>query len=197
MKLQFDKYPDNLVPVIVQDQQTGKVLMLGFMNEAAYQKTLAEGRVVFYSRSKQRLWMKGEESGNFLFVEEILADCDSDTLLIKASPAGPVCHTGADTCFGEENTGGSFLVKLESVITERQALPSENSYTSGLFASGLNRVAQKLGEEAVELVIAAKDNDRDAFLGEAADLMFHYLVLLRAKGVSFSEVEEVLRKRHR
>lgn len=197
MKIQFDKYQDGLVPVIVQDQQTGKVLMLGFMNDDAYQKTMAEGRVVFYSRSKQRLWMKGEESGNFLFVEEIIADCDSDTLLIKARPAGPVCHTGADTCFGEENTGGNFLMKLESVIAERQALPSENSYTAGLFASGLNRVAQKLGEEAVELVIAAKDNDRDAFLGEAADLMFHYLVLLRAKGVSFSEVEEVLRKRHR
>lgn len=197
MKIQFDKYQDGLVPVIVQDQQTGKVLMLGFMNDDAYQKTMAEGRVVFYSRSKQRLWMKGEESGNFLFVEEIIADCDSDTLLIKARPAGPVCHTGADTCFGEENTGGNFLMKLESVIAERQALPSENSYTAGLFASGLNRVAQKLGEEAVELVIAAKDNDRDAFLGEAADLIFHYLVLLRAKGVSFSEVEEVLRKRHR
>lgn len=197
MNLQFEKYQDGLVPVIVQDPQTGKVLMLGFMNEEAFQKTKAEGRVVFYSRSKQRLWMKGEESGNCLFVEEILADCDNDTLLIKARPAGPVCHTGADTCFGEQNREENFLLKLESVIAERQALPSENSYTSGLFASGLNRVAQKLGEEAVELVIAAKDNDRDAFLGEAADLLFHYLVLLRAKNISLGEVEDILRQRHR
>lgn len=197
MNLQFEKYQDGLVPVIVQDPQTGKVLMLGFMNEEAFQKTKAEGRVVFYSRSKQRLWMKGEESGNFLFVEEVLADCDNDTLLIKARPAGPVCHTGADTCFGEQNREENFLLKLESVIAERQALPSENSYTSGLFASGLNRVAQKLGEEAVELVIAAKDNDRDAFLGEAADLLFHYLVLLRAKNISLGEVEDILRQRHR
>lgn len=197
MNLQFDKYQDGLLPVIVQDPQTGKVLMLGFMNEEAFQKTKAEGRVVFYSRSKQRLWMKGEESGNFLFVEEVLADCDKDTLLIKARPAGPVCHTGADTCFGEQNREENFLLKLGSVIAERQALPSENSYTSGLFASGLNRVAQKLGEEAVELVIAAKDNDRDAFLGEAADLLFHYLVLLRAKNISLGEVEDILRQRHR
>lgn len=197
MNLQFEKYQDGLVPVIVQDPQTAKVLMLGFMNEEAFQQTKVEGRVVFYSRSKQRLWMKGEESGNFLFVEEVLADCDNDTLLIKARPAGSVCHTGADTCFGEQNREENFLTKLESVIAERQALPYENSYTSGLFASGLNRVAQKLGEEAVELVIAAKDNDRDAFLGEAADLLFHYLVLLRAKNISLGEVEDILRQRHR
>jgi phosphoribosyl-ATP pyrophosphohydrolase/phosphoribosyl-AMP cyclohydrolase len=195
MNPDFSKYPDGLVPAIVQDASTDKVLMLGFMNEQALAKTMTGGKLCFFSRSKQRLWVKGESSGNFLALKEILIDCDNDTLLIKAIPAGPVCHTGADTCFNEPNKNFS-LKKLEQIIADRKNSPVESSYTSSLFAKGLNRIAQKLGEEAVELVIESKDSDKNKFLGEAADLMFHFLVLLKAKDCSLTEVEDVLAERH-
>lgn len=196
MRPDFEKYKDGLVPVIVQDIHTNKVLMLGYMNEYAYQSTREEKKVVFFSRAKQRLWMKGETSGNFLFVEEILTDCDNDCLLIRARPLGPVCHTGTGTCFAEQNEPDNFLLKLEQIIRERKNNPSENSYTSTLFRKGINSIAQKVGEEAVELVIEAKDENNARFKNEAADLMFHYLVLLRAKGVDLDEVVEVLKQRH-
>src|SRR6185436_13080563 len=157
MKTDFKKSPDGLLPVIVQDNKTSKVLMLGYMNEEALQQTQKEGRVVFYSRSKKRLWMKGEESKNYLYVESIVSDCDNDTLLIKARPTGPVCHTGADTCFDEINAPDSFLQTLEQIIIERKNNPTESSYTSGLFKKGINKIAQKVGEEATELIIEAKD----------------------------------------
>jgi phosphoribosyl-AMP cyclohydrolase / phosphoribosyl-ATP pyrophosphohydrolase len=195
MNIDFSKYADGLVPAIIQDGATGKVLMLGFMNAEALEKTRKEERVTFYSRSKKRLWTKGEESGHFLTVQSIDGDCDNDTLLIKARPAGPVCHTGADTCFNEKNEG-DFLASLEQIIRERQANPSEKSYTSSLFEKGINKIAQKVGEEATELVIEAKDDNRDLFLGEAADLLFHYLVLLRAKNTGLKDVLAVLQKRH-
>ncbi|UPK71437.1 bifunctional phosphoribosyl-AMP cyclohydrolase/phosphoribosyl-ATP diphosphatase HisIE [Chitinophaga filiformis] len=195
-QINFDKCADGLVPAIVQDSATLKVLMLGYMNQQALDKTLEEGRVTFFSRSKQRLWTKGEESGNFLTLQEIRVDCDSDTLLIKAIPAGVVCHTGADTCWEEENISNDFLSKLESIITDRKNNPSENSYTSKLFAKGINKIAQKVGEEAVEVVIEAKDDNEELFLNESADLLFHYLVLLNAKGYQLSDVLAVLKKRH-
>ncbi len=196
MKPDFSKYPDQLIPVIIQDSGTNRVLMLGFMNNEAFEKTKTDKRVSFYSRTKQRLWTKGETSWNFLQVKEILLDCDLDTLLIKAIPAGPVCHTGADTCFNEMNNSFS-LQKLEQVIQERKDNPSASSYTSSLFSSGINKIAQKLGEEAVELVIEAKDNDRSKFLDEAADLLYHYLVLLNVKNENVESVIGVLEKRHR
>ncbi len=196
MQPDFSKYPDGLVPVIVQDSVSNKVLMLGFMNEEALHKTKAEGKVTFYSRSKKRLWTKGETSNNFLLVKEVITDCDNDTLLIKASPTGPVCHTGADTCFNENNSSFS-LHKLEEVINDRKNNPSETSYTSTLFAKGLNKVAQKVGEEAVELVIESKDNNKEKFLNEAGDLLFHYLVLLQAKNYKLDDVIEVLAERHK
>jgi phosphoribosyl-ATP pyrophosphohydrolase/phosphoribosyl-AMP cyclohydrolase len=169
--------------------------MLGFMNEEAYQKTLAEKRVTFFSRSKKRLWTKGETSGNFLDLVDILQDCDNDTLLVKVRPRGPGCHTGADTCFNEKNEKWDLSI-LEGVIKERKVNPKEGSYTNTLFKAGINKIAQKVGEEAVELVIEAKDNNREKFLGEAADLMYHYLVLLTEKGYSLSDVQDVLKKRH-
>lgn len=187
---------DGLVPVIVQDARTLKVLMLGYMNEAAVRETLSSGRVTFFSRSKQRLWTKGETSGNFLELTDIRVDCDRDTLLVFAHPVGPVCHTGSDTCFDETNISSDFLSYLEGVIQQRRDAPSSESYTSKLLARGINKVAQKVGEEAVELVIEAKDDNRDLFLGEAADLVYHYLVLLAAKGYALEEVIEVLRGRH-
>jgi phosphoribosyl-ATP pyrophosphohydrolase/phosphoribosyl-AMP cyclohydrolase len=196
MKINFGKYSDGLVPAIVQDHKTGKVLMLGFMNDEALQKTQSLGQVTFYSRSKQRLWTKGEESGNFLFLKEIIADCDNDTLLVKAEPAGPVCHTGADTCFGETNNI-DFLQTLSDQISQRFHDRSRNSYTSNLFDQGINKVAQKLGEEAIELVIEAKDDNSELFLNEAADLLFHYMVLLQAKGFSLDDVKKVLVGRHK
>lgn len=196
MQIDFSKYSDGLVPAIIQDNQTGKVLMLGFMNEEALKKTEELKRVTFYSRTKKRLWTKGEESGNFLELKSIATDCDTDTLLIKAHPLGPVCHTGADTCFNEENTG-DFLQVLQQVIRKRHENPSDSSYTSGLFRKGINAMAQKVGEEAVELVIEAKDNDPKRFLDEAADLLFHYMILLQAKGYSVHDVVEVLRLRHK
>ena len=194
-KLDFSKF-HGLIPCIVQDADTNKVLMLGFMNEDAFNKTLQEKRVTFFSRTKQRLWTKGETSGHYLNVREILVDCDQDTLLIKAKPAGPVCHTGADTCFNESNDSWN-LNSLAAIISHRKANPVKGSYTNSLFEAGINKVAQKVGEEAVELVIEAKDNNKDLFLNEAADLMYHYLVLLTQKGYSLDEVVDVLRKRHK
>ena len=196
MKVNFSKYADGLVPAIVQDAETGRVLMLGFMNQEALDATRALGRVTFFSRSKGRLWTKGEESGNHLQFQDVLLDCDGDTLLIKATPQGPTCHTGADTCWGEENVSGDFLSRLERVIASRQTEAPEGSYTARLLARGINKVAQKVGEEAVELVIEAKDDNKSLFLGEAADLMYHYLVLLRAKGYNLNEVIDVLKERH-
>jgi phosphoribosyl-ATP pyrophosphohydrolase/phosphoribosyl-AMP cyclohydrolase len=196
MKPDFNKFPDKLVPAIVQDAATNKVLMLGYMNDAAYEQTIIRKKITFYSRSKQRLWTKGETSGNFLFVKEILNDCDNDCLLIKANPVGPVCHTGADTCFNETNEG-SFLYHLEKIIESRKETKQQDSYVNGLFEKGMNKIAQKVGEEAVELVIESKDNNDELFINEAADLLFHYLVLLNAKGKSLNDVEQTLRLRHK
>ncbi len=187
---------DGLVPAIVQDVTTKNVLMLGYMNEEAYNKSLQEQRVTFFSRSKNRLWTKGETSSNFLEIQSIELDCDADTLLIHAHPKGPVCHTGAATCFQEKNEPSFFLHHLERVIQDRKENHSEKSYTSSLFQKGINKVAQKVGEEAVELVIEAKDDNKDLFMGEAADLMYHYLVLLAAKGYTLEEVIQVLKERH-
>ena len=192
----FAKSPDGLLPAIVQDANTGAVLMLGYMNLESLSRTLAEKMVVFYSRSRKRLWKKGEESGHFLQLREVLLDCDNDTLLVKAIPTGPVCHTGADTCFGRPNQDPDFLENLGRIIADRRTHPGEHSYTSRLFARGINKIAQKVGEEAVELVIEAMDDDRVLFLNEAADLLFHYMVLLEAKGYRLQEVREVLRQRH-
>ncbi len=196
MKIDFAKYSDGLVPAIVQDYNTHKVLMLGFMNEAAMLQTEQTGKVTFYSRSKKRLWTKGEESGNFLELKSIAADCDHDTLLIKAHPLGPVCHTGADTCWSERNDTDNFLLYLEDIIRLRKQVSPAESYVAKLFSKGINKIAQKVGEEAVELVIEAKDNNDELFLDEAADLLFHYLLLLNAKGHNLQSVIEVLQKRH-
>jgi phosphoribosyl-ATP pyrophosphohydrolase/phosphoribosyl-AMP cyclohydrolase len=186
---------NGLVPCIVQDADTQVVLMLGFMNAEALEKTIQERRVTFFSRSKQRLWTKGETSGNFLELKDILLDCDQDTLLVKANPVGPACHTGADTCFNETNPAWH-IRGLEKVIADRKSNPKKGSYTTTLFESGMNKIAQKVGEEAVELVIEAKDDNKELFLNEAADLMYHYLVLLQAKGYSLADVEGVLKQRH-
>jgi phosphoribosyl-AMP cyclohydrolase / phosphoribosyl-ATP pyrophosphohydrolase len=197
MKLDFEKL-NGLVPAIIQDANTNKVLMLGFMNPEAYEKTVATKLVTFYSRTKNRLWTKGEESGNFLDVVEIIADCDNDTLLIKANPRGPVCHKGTDTCFEEKNSDSIlFLDFLQDLICKRKIEMPEGSYTTKLFNKGINKIAQKVGEEAVELVIEAKDNNDDLFLNEAADLMYHLLVLLSAKNYKLSDVVKVLEKRHK
>lgn len=197
INVNFEKYPDGLVPAIIQDQQTQKVLMLGFMNKEALDITMQKGMVTFFSRSKNRLWTKGEESGNHLLVREVMADCDQDTLLIKASPTGPVCHTGADTCWNERNHFSDFLHYLEDIITLRRSGSDDKSYVHQLFGKGLNKIAQKMGEEAVELVIEAKDNRDELFLNEAADLLFHYLILLQAKGKKLDDVVEVLKLRHK
>ncbi len=190
MKVDFKKYGDGLAPAIVQDSETQKVLMLGFMNEEALNRTVEEGKVTFYSRSRGCLWTKGEESGNFLLLKHIAVDCDEDTLLIKAEPLGPVCHTGADTCWNEKNHREDFLVCLEEIIQSRKqaAAGSSTSYVASLFAKGINKIAQKVGEEAIELVIEAKDQDERLFLNEAADLLFHYLILLNAKGHNLQDV---------
>lgn len=196
MNLNFDKL-NGLIPAIVQDNSTEKVLMLGFMNEEAYQKTCNEKLVTFYSRTKNRLWTKGEESGNCLDVVSVIADCDNDTVLIKANPRGPVCHTGADTCFDEANTNPiAFLKFLQDLIDNRKKMMPEGSYTTKLFQKGINKIAQKVGEEAVELVIESKDQNDDLFLNEAADLMYHLLVLLTAKNYRIENVIEVLKSRH-
>ena len=195
MNLNYNKYKDGLVPAIIQDASTGKVLMLGFMNEEALNTTISTEKVTFFSRTKNRLWTKGEESKIYLHVKDIFEDCDNDTLLIKAIPDGPVCHTGADTCWNEKNEK-DFISHLEDVIASRKSGGDENSYVKKMFGKGLNKIAQKVGEEAVEMVIEAKDDDRDLFLGEAADLLFHYLLLLNAKGHNLQDVIAVLRERH-
>ena len=194
-QLDFDK-GNGLIPVIVQDEITQKVLMLGYMNKEAFEKTKAEERVTFFSRSKQRLWTKGETSGNFLNVKSIHLDCDQDTLLIQVKPVGPVCHTGTDTCFDEKNEGIGFLSHLQSIIHHRKVNPQEGSYTTSLFQKGVNKIAQKVGEEAVELVIEAKDDNDDLFKNEAADLLYHLLVLLEYKDMKLSDIVKVLEERH-
>ncbi|MDA0314422.1 MAG: bifunctional phosphoribosyl-AMP cyclohydrolase/phosphoribosyl-ATP diphosphatase HisIE [Bacteroidetes bacterium] len=197
MTVDFNKM-DGLVPVIVQDDLSGKVLMLGYMNKEAIAKTQESGRVTFFSRSKNRLWVKGETSGNFLELVSMHEDCDGDTILVKAKPLGPVCHTGSDTCFDEVNASKTgFIDQLRAIIKDRKENPSPGSYTASLFAKGFNKLVQKVGEEAVELVIEAKDDNKDLFLGEAADLLFHYLVLLEAKGYELDEVTKVLYLRHK
>ena len=198
MNLNFGK-AGGLIPAVIQDAATGKVLMVGFMNEEAYNKTVTEKMVAFYSRTRNRLWTKGEESGNCLDVVDILVDCDNDTLLIKANPRGPVCHTGAETCFNESNQpdGVLFLDYLQKFITERRKEMPNGSYTTRLFEAGINKIAQKVGEEAVELVIEAKDRNDDLFLNEAGDLMYHLIVLLTARGYGLSDVADVLKNRHK
>jgi phosphoribosyl-AMP cyclohydrolase / phosphoribosyl-ATP pyrophosphohydrolase len=197
MEPDFSKSPDGLIPAVVQDHSTQRVLMLGYMNADALAQTYTDKRVTFYSRSKKRLWTKGEESGNILDVVDIRLDCDRDTLLIKVRPHGPVCHKGTDTCFDERNLSADFLKLLEGVIRDRKKNPTDGSYTSSLFQKGINKIAQKVGEEATELVIEAKDNNDELFRNEAADLLFHYLILLSAKGTSLEEITEVLKARHK
>jgi phosphoribosyl-AMP cyclohydrolase / phosphoribosyl-ATP pyrophosphohydrolase len=196
MEINFSKYSDGLVPAIVQDVQTNKVLMLGFMNQEALDKSHELGKLTFFSRSKNRLWTKGEKSGNFLILKDIKLDCDGDSLLIYVLPTGPVCHTGAETCFDEKNKSSRFLDTLGRIIRDRKNNPDDNSYVSELFKKGINKIAQKLGEEAVELVIESKDQNENLFLNEAADLLFHYLILLEARGHNLMEVTDVLENRH-
>jgi len=197
MKINFDEQT-GLVPAIIQDAQNKTFLMLGYMNREAVQKSLETGLVTFYSRSRKELWTKGETSGNFLQLVDIRPDCDVDTLLVQANPTGPVCHLGTDTCWGEVNRlQCGFLSRLEDIITDRKTNPSANSYTSSLFKKGINKVAQKVGEEAVEMVIEAKDQNDELFLNEAADLLFHYLILLQAKNFLFRDVLEILRLRNK
>ena len=196
-RINFSKSDMGIVPVIIQDSSSNVVLMLGYMNEEALLETIESELVTFYSRSKQRLWVKGETSKHFLHVVDIKTDCDFDTLLIKAKPDGNVCHTGAETCFNEENASEDFLRDLEKIISGRKKHLRSGSYTSTLFKKGINAIAQKVGEEAVELVIEAKDNNKKLFVNEAADLMFHYLVLLREKNVELDDVFDVLKERHK
>lgn len=195
MTIDFQKN-NGLVPVIIQDYTTLQVLMLGYMNEEAFAKTQQEQKVTFFSRSKNRLWTKGETSGNFLLANEIRVDCDNDTILIKATPQGPTCHTGSTSCFKEETAKG-FLYQLQKTINQRIDDNDENSYTNKLFKSGINKVAQKVGEEAVELVIEAKDNNDELFKNEAADLLYHFLILLKAKGMKLENIEQVLKERNK
>lgn len=199
MNINFSKYTDGLVPAIVQDNETKNVLMLGFMNQEALEKTFATNKVTFFSRSKNRLWTKGEESGNFLNLVSYSADCDNDTLLLKVNPVGTTCHTGSDTCWNENNKQDyGFLTKLENTIKERkESATAEKSYVASLFEKGINKIAQKVGEEAVEVVIEAKDNNDDLFLNESADLLFHYLILLQAKGFQLNDVVKVLKNREK
>ncbi len=194
MHIDFTK-GNGLVPVIIQNSTTLQVLMLGYMNKEAFTKTQEEGKVTFYSRSKNRLWTKGEASGNFLWVKEIQVDCDNDTLLIKATPEGPTCHKGTTSCFADETSKG-FVFELEKIIHNRIDNNVETSYTNKLFNQGINKVAQKVGEEAVEVVIEAKDNNDDLFKNEAADLLYHYLILLKAKGFNLTDIENVLKDRN-
>lgn len=196
MKIDFEKYTDGLAPAIIQDYHTHKVLMLGFMNAEAFLQTETSGKVTFYSRSRNRLWTKGEESGNFLLVRQILVDCDQDTVLIKADPQGPVCHTGADTCWSERNHRDDFLYHLEAIIELRKKSTEGQSYVRQLFQQGVSKIAQKVGEEAVELVLEAKDTNDELFMNEAADLLFHFLVLLNVKGHNLQAVVNVLEARH-
>ncbi|MFD0861981.1 bifunctional phosphoribosyl-AMP cyclohydrolase/phosphoribosyl-ATP diphosphatase HisIE [Sungkyunkwania multivorans] len=198
MNIDFNKNTDGLVPAIVQDAETKNVLMLGYMDQAALDRTMETKKVTFFSRTKQRLWTKGEESGNFLDLVAMKLDCDNDTLLVMAKPSGPTCHKGTDTCWAEDNKQHfGFLSQLETIITDRKE-NSENqqSYIASLFRKGINKVAQKVGEEAVEVVIEAKDDNEELFLNESADLLFHYLILLQAKGHTLNDVVEVLKVRH-
>ncbi len=197
MKIDFNKNDDGLVPAIIQDALTKNVLMLGYMNEEAYTKTIETKKVTFFSRSKQRLWTKGEESGNILHLEDINSDCDNDTLLILVTPEGSTCHTGSDTCWNEDNNQSfGFLSELEGVIRDRKENQNdENSYVASLFRKGINKIAQKVGEEAVEVVIEAKDDNEELFLNESADLLFHYLILLQAKGYTLNDIVNVLKTR--
>lgn len=197
MKIDFHKNPGGLIPAIIQDATTKTVLMLGYMNEEAYYKTLETKKVTFFSRSKNRLWTKGEESGNFLNLVDIKVDCDNDTFLVKVNPVGPTCHTGSDTCWQEfNNQEYGFISKLEKIISERkQNANSDKSYVASLFEKGINKIAQKVGEEAIEVVIEAKDNNDDLFLNESADLLFHYLILLQAKEFTLKDVVSVLETR--
>ena len=199
MNIDFTKSTDGLIPAIIQDAETKTVLMLGYMNEEAYQKTLETQKATFYSRSKQRLWTKGEESGNFLNLVSIKNDCDNDTLLVQANPVGPTCHTGSDTCWQEANNQEyGFISVLEKTIKDRKEnATAEKSYVASLFEKGINKIAQKVGEEAVEVVIEAKDNNDHLFLSESADLFFHYLILLQAKGYQLEDVVSVLKDRHK
>lgn len=198
MKLNFSKSIDGLLPAIVQDATTKTVLMLGYMNEEALKVTQDTGKVTFFSRSKQRLWTKGEESSHFLSLVSIKADCDQDTLLVLATPLGPTCHKGSDTCWGEENKQDfGFLSELEGTIAQRKLADDDTSYVASLFREGINKIAQKVGEEAVETVIEAKDNNDELFLNESADLLFHYLILLQAKGYQLSDIIRTLEKRKR
>ncbi len=194
-RIDFNK-GNGLVPVVIQDNITLQVLMVGYMNEEAFEKTKKEKKVTFFSRTKNRLWTKGETSGNYLYIEEILSDCDDDSILIKVRPAGPVCHTGSTGCFGDEFAKG-FIYKLEQIINQRIDDNAEDSYTNRLYKKGINKIAQKVGEEAVELIIEAKDDNIDLFKNEAADLLYHLLVLLKAKGINLQSVEDVLKKRHK
>ena len=196
MNIDFNK-GNGLVPVIVQHYQTNTVLMLGYMNDEALEKTKELGKATFFSRSKNRLWTKGETSGNFLIVKNILIDCDQDTILIKADPKGPTCHTGSDTCFNEVvKSNGDFLYQLEEIISDRKNNPTEKSYTASLFQKGINKIAQKVGEEATEVVIDAIDNNSERLKEETADLLYHLLVLLAEKDISLNEISDVLRERH-
>ncbi|MGK0376762.1 bifunctional phosphoribosyl-AMP cyclohydrolase/phosphoribosyl-ATP diphosphatase HisIE [Patiriisocius sp. Uisw_017] len=197
MNIDYSKYTDGLVPAIIQDATTQKVLMLGFMNEEAFQKTKTSKLMTFYSRSKKRLWTKGEESGNYLNLVSVSLDCDNDSLLFQVNPLGPVCHKGTDTCWEEDNKASfGFISTLETIIEDRKnTAEASKSYVASLFADGINKIAQKVGEEAVEVIIEAKDNNGDLFLNESADLLFHYLILLKAKGFSLNDVVEVLKKR--
>lgn len=198
MNIDFNKNSDGLVPAIIQDFITRQVLMLGYMNKEAYEKTVETGKVTFFSRTKSRLWTKGEESGNFLHLVSVKNDCDNDTLLIKVNPVGPTCHKGTDTCWDEANEQSfGFLSELESVITSRRVnADSKKSYVASLFEKGINKIAQKVGEEAVEIVIEAKDDNEELFLNEGADLLFHYLILLQAKGYTLKDIVKILEGRH-
>lgn len=197
MKIKFDKNT-GLVPAIIQDALTKNVLMLGYMNQEAYEKTMITGQVTFFSRSKQRLWTKGEESGNFLSLIDIKNDCDDDSLLISVKPAGPTCHKGTDTCWKQDNDQSfGFLSTLEDVIQERKEKLGDDSYVASLFKKGINKIAQKVGEEAVEVVIEAKDDNDELFQEESADLLFHYLILLQAKGFRLNDIVNVLKNRHK
>ena len=199
MNIDFSKNTDGLIPAIIQDSETKTVLMLGYMNAEAYQKTVETKKVTFYSRTKQRLWTKGEESGNFLNLIDIKNDCDNDTLLIQVKPEGPTCHKGTDTCWADENKADyGFISELENTITiRRENADSEKSYVASLFKLGINKIAQKVGEEAIEVVIEAKDDNDDLFLSESADLLFHYLILLQAKGFQINDVVNVLKSRQK
>ncbi len=197
MKPDFKKSPDGLVPAIIQDAETNKVLMLGYMNKESFKKTRKSGLVTFYSRSRQKIWEKGETSGKYLSVKEIVLDCDSDTILIKATPNGAVCHTGQDTCFNEKNESENFLLELEKTILDRKNRPLKSSHTSTLFARGVNKISQKVGEEAVEFIIEAIDNNDELLKAEAADLLYHFMILLAAKDIPLNDVLEVLKQRRK